>query len=63
MYHFFTLFRPSKFRDDAQLGRETFQLPTTGGQDPKRNVQGRSRVTPANFVTWDTGFAADTSKV
>ena len=63
---FFLLYRLIKFRDDAQLGRETFQPPTTGGQDPKRTVQGR-RVAPADFVTWDTGnstgFAADTSKV
>jgi len=67
-YHiFFLLYRPSKFRDDAQLGRETFPLPSkTGTQDPKRNTQGR-RAAPADFVTWgagnSTGFDADTSKV
>ena len=67
MCHFFLLYRPSKFRDDAEVGRETSQLPSAAGtQGLKRNAEGRG-TSPADFVTWDagnsTGFDADTSKV
>ena len=66
---FFVLYRPSQFRDDAQLSREMSQLPSAAGTlhvGHKRNAQGR-RSAAADFVTWDagnsTGFDADTSKV
>lgn len=66
---FFVLYRPSQFRDDAQLSREMSQLPSaagTVGSKRKFNDEGR-RAAAADFGTWDagnsTGFDADTSKV